>query len=170
MYWSIMASAAAQDDLYAQALSDSRTTSPPYVLITIVDGVSGEERTLCTTANHLLVAIHYEHGLAYDAESIRRANEIALANSSHRFTFSNPEARANIPVRYTAEELRQAKALYAPYGKDELQAILSAPLSRESPRQRIRSFLPGAALGCALLERGLLPYQADIGHAVYLKP
>jgi hypothetical protein len=76
------------------------------VLITVVDGNTGQASTGCTLAPFLLGAIHREYGFAYDMDSIAKAVDIALHSPDHRYVFKKPEALAN--VRFNEWESSQA--------------------------------------------------------------
>ena len=51
-------------DLFEEALGN-QTSAPSFVLITVIDGKSGEGRQVCTEAPFLLGALHRELGLGY---------------------------------------------------------------------------------------------------------
>jgi hypothetical protein len=65
--------------------------------VTIVNNNSGEAHTECLPAPFLLGAIHKEYDLSYDAGSIEKVIQIALANPSRVFHFSKQAAIDNVP-------------------------------------------------------------------------
>jgi hypothetical protein len=141
------------------------STSPSYVMISVAGGEIEPAKVVCTTANFLLGAIHREYGLGYDAADVSKAIEIALANSDHIFTFRQPTARANIPMRYSDDDLAAARKLLAPIPTDELMRQFS------SPSHEFGLAINGYnrdAIACALIERGLSPKLSDISGQVYI--
>lgn len=80
-----------------EAALEIDSSSPFFILITVVDGRTGATRTGCTLAPFLVEAIIRERGLGHSPESRARAKAIARQNTEHRFTFSTPEALRNIP-------------------------------------------------------------------------
>jgi hypothetical protein len=78
---------------FEDALSNN-STSPSYVMITVIDGRTNQARQGCTFANLLIGAIIREKGLA--PQSIEEARRIALATPGYTYTFFKPEALANI--------------------------------------------------------------------------
>lgn len=143
----------------------NRTTSPGYVMITIVDANTKVERTTCTTANLLAGALHLETGLASNAEGQRQATELAISNAEHRFEFSSEAALRNIPIAFSPEELEQVRARFARLSTEELRAQFGA-----KPWGALRNAFPDrhyrGAVACVLIERGLSPYMGDRTGAV----
>ena len=105
------------------------STSPYVVRITVVNDRTGEASTVCVDANLLSGAIYLENGGSFEhydlpvtkegffdftkqprrestpeaierAKKLVEARKIAVANSSHVFHFSNPEALKNISRHY----------------------------------------------------------------------
>ncbi len=77
------------------AAVDNISSAPSFVLITIIDARKNEVRTACVTAPLLLAAIDIERGVKIGTD-LRETRRIALANSAHEFSFSKPEALANL--------------------------------------------------------------------------
>jgi hypothetical protein len=75
-----------------EAAIRNRSTASSVILLTVVDDRTGQSRTGCAFASFLLDAIGKETGAAMD-----KVTDIALANPTHEFHFSRPEALANIP-------------------------------------------------------------------------
>lgn len=142
------------------------SSSPAWVLISIIDNETGEARPVCATANLVLGAIHLEYGLGYSAGEWQKGVEIALKAEDHAFRFRQPAALANIPVRYSETELAAARAFLAPFSQDELKSKFASlyPQSRLDTRGYSRD-----AIACALIKRGLSPRTADITGQVYIQ-
>jgi len=130
---------------FEQAIRD-RSTSPFFILFTIVDDRTGMARESCATANLFLGAIHREYGLAYDKDSLSKATEIALSKPDHVFHFSKQEALDNLSG-YSEEALASARKT----------------LDGLNENQIVGSFFQNKAIGCALAERGLSAREGDRG-------
>jgi hypothetical protein len=140
---------------FAAAIHDN-STSPVYVLITVVNDATGEARTGCNTANLLLGAIHMEYGLAYDAAAVANAQNMALTNTSHVFHFSKPEALANVAFRYSPDDMAAARRLIEPLNDQQLREGFS-----DRGELQVSSLAVQDARACALIERGLWVRMAD---------
>ena len=140
---------------FSAAIRDN-STSPVYVLITVVDDTTGQARTGCNTANLLLGAIHMEYGLTYDAAAVANAQNMALANPSHVFHFSKPEALTNIAFRYSPHDMEVARQLIQPLNDQQLREGFS-----DRGELQVSSFAVQDARACALIERGLWVRMAD---------
>lgn len=144
------------------------TTSPSYVMITIVNANTGEEHLTCTTANFFSGAIQKEFGLEFDAQGLKKAEALALSNKEHRFIFSNEEAWRNIPDVFSDQELADVRERFSSLSNAELRRQIGdipREIWRDYPaRQRYKN-----ATACFLIERGLSPYRADITGGVSVK-
>ena len=135
---------------FSAAIRDN-STSPFYVLITVVDDTTGQARTDCNTANLLLGAIHIEYGFTYDAAAIANAQNTALANTSHVFHFSKPEALANVAFRYSPHDMEVARQLIQPLTDEQLRKAFSL----RGELAETNSYAERDARACALVEHGL---------------
>ena len=139
-----------------QAAIRDDSTSPVYVLITVVDDITGQSRTGCTTGNLLLGAIHRQYSLAYDMAGIANAQNMALTNTSHVFHFSMPEALANVAFRYSPGDMEAARTLVHSMSDQQLRQGLGPRGELRSSSEPVRD-----ARACALVERGLWIRMAD---------
>jgi hypothetical protein len=73
-----------------------------------VNDNTGETQTECMPANLLRGAIHREYNLDFDAASIEKVIQIALANSSRVFHFSKQSAIDNIPSKKGMKNYQEA--------------------------------------------------------------
>jgi hypothetical protein len=149
------------------------STAPLYVLITLVDDKSKSARSVCTTANLLLGAIHREYNLEYDEAGHARAEEIAVSNTTHVFKFSKPDALANIPVHYSPSDLASVRAKLAPLTLSQLREGFSSlghlhSIYRLENRERHEAYRDATA--CVLIERGLSPGMGDRSDQLWLAP
>lgn len=164
---SAFAAAPVQSPASYEAAIRNETTSPGYVMVTIVDANTNVERTTCTTANFLRGALHNQYGLPYDADGRRQVTELALTNTAHRFTFSAEAALRNIPIAFSAEEQEAVRARFAPLSIEELRAGFRfrpwGELHGTFPDRRYRD-----PVACVLIERGLSPFMADRTGAIGL--
>ncbi|MFJ2988349.1 hypothetical protein ACIPF8_10810 [Collimonas sp. NPDC087041] len=150
---------------YEAAIHNS-STSPSYVLITVVDARTESAQSTCTTANLLIGAIHKEYGLGYDTEGFSKSDVIALSNQTHVFRFTKQDALNNIPFTYSNGDLAAARAFLAPFSVAELKDKFSSLYS--SQRLALNDFSRDA-IACALIERGLSPKMADMSGQVFVQ-
>lgn len=143
------------------------TTAPRYVLITVVDANTGAERTGCITANFLAGAMSFESGKQDLFIETQGAEKAAMANTAHRFVFSNARALANLQFRYTADELALARVRLAPLTDDQLRDRHTFGAEGQLyDTQKTRSVRDATA--CALIDRGLSPGVADMTGGLYI--
>jgi hypothetical protein len=142
------------------------STSPAYVLIEVGDGGSAPPRSLCTTANFLLGAIHREYGLGAAPAEAEKAVRIAREHADHVFRFERQAALDNIRIRYTEADLAAARALLAPLSDDEVKAKFSSLFAKD--RLPTKGYASDA-IACALIERGFAPKMADLSGQVYIE-
>jgi hypothetical protein len=91
---------------YKKAVNNE-STFQYFLVIHVTDLNTGLTREICTKGNFLAGAIHREYGLDYDANSIRRAERIALNNRTRTFQFKNTEAIQNLGLgRYSMDDLK----------------------------------------------------------------
>lgn len=154
-----MATEHVQSTASYEAAIGNLSTAPSYVMVTIADANTGLERQTCTTANFLAGAIHFEYGLGYDHAGLKRATELALSNTSHRFVFTKQAALNNVSIEFTPQDLQDVRTWLAPVSNQELMAGAHPWTDRDTPYagRRYRS-----AVACVLIERGLSPYMADL--------
>ena len=80
------------DEQFRAAIAYSSSSSPSFVLITVIDGNTGSRTTGCVPAWALIGAIREEKGLAGDQAGRRAIEAEALSHEDHIFTFRNPKA------------------------------------------------------------------------------
>ena len=141
---------------FAAAFHD-RSSSPVYVLITVVDDTTGQARTGCTEANFVLGAIQREYGFGSDAAADTNERNMALANTSHVFHFSKPEALANVAFRYSPHDMEVARQLIQPLNDEQLREGFT-----DRGALQTSSAATEDARACALIERGLRVRMADV--------
>ena len=161
--------ASRQSDASFAAAIKNQSTAPSYVLITEIDGNTGESRQTCVTANLLMGAIQRENELGHDAEDRMTALHIALTTPDHIFKFTKRTALENIPHDYSDEQLAQVRDALKPLTERQLldaQAREVAlgklgPMAHDSRRD---------ATACVLIERGLSPGMGDISDQIWVRP
>jgi hypothetical protein len=175
--FSFTAAASEETPLQSQASFEAavrnQSTAPPYVLITVVDARSEETRSICTTVNLLLGAIHREYGIQSDREGQVRAQQIALANKNHVFRFTTHEALANIPLYYSQDDLAFVRTDLQALSVSQLREGFSAfgklhSIYHVSPMERSRAYRDATA--CVLIERGLSPGMGCRSGRLWLAP
>jgi len=120
-------------ELFENAIAN-KSTSPSFVLITVVDATSGQEHVVCTEAPLLLGALHREYGLGYTAEADGDIDRMALSNSTRVFTFSERKALLNVQPRYTDQMLKDVRSQLADLSDDDLRGGFGWP---DGPLHRI---------------------------------
>lgn len=167
---------AAQDQAHYQRAISDNSTSPYFVLVTIVDDTTGKAVTGCVSANFLRGAIFRELGGDWgppeDAEKrlaarivMKKADGMALNSTDHVFHFSKPAALANVQLQYTEDELAEARKAVKALG---LPAMALPSTSRE--RRSLGTLRGSAALACAIIEQGGSARRADITSEIYAEP
>ncbi|MGR6330653.1 hypothetical protein ACU5AX_16445 [Sphingomonas sp. XXL09] len=80
-----------QEDKQFRAAFENNSTSPSFIMITVVEGQSGITKTGCITPATLTHAIEIERELQPDYSLRGLSAEVALAAPDHRFYFQKPE-------------------------------------------------------------------------------
>ena len=169
----LMQSASAQQTSasFAAAFAN-RSTSPRYVLITIINDKTGSQQTICTLATFFDGAIHYQYHLPYTAEGERKSRKIALTSSGRTYHFSQSNALRNLRIRYTPQILIQVRSQLKNVSTSTLVKGLSHSGKMNEIYTKQKSFGMFAAyrdaLAYVLIERGLQPEQADMTGGLYL--
>jgi hypothetical protein len=84
-------------EIFEKAIRN-RSTHTYIIFATIINDRTGETHSACIAAPLLRGAIHREFDLKYDAPSMEKVVEIALANQTREFHFSKQAAIDNIPL------------------------------------------------------------------------
>jgi hypothetical protein len=150
------------EGMYRKAIRDNESTSSLYLLFTLHDAKTGEDRVVCTLSTGLLGAIHFERNLDFDTASQEKAVAMALSQP-HRFSFSNKKAIYTVEPRYSEAMLADFRRRLSKMSRSQIVAALEGyeldKLYRTGPTSRWDN--QHAALAHALLERGILVGQAD---------
>ena len=139
---------------------ENLSTAPHYVLVSIRDEATGEQRLLCTEGAGLVFAILIEHRLEPNRQGMLQAIAIAAAQPDRVFSFANPDAR--IEAFYGETELSPVRERLSLRSDAELRAQLRGgryPFS--SPMERL-------LIAHVLLERGILVGRQDYAGGLYL--
>lgn len=153
----------AQESKNFESALRNDSTSPSYVMISVIDAKATSMRTVCTIASVLLGAIHREYDLPYDLQGRAKAVEIALSIPTHVFRFTKQTAIDNIPVT-SAADVDAARAAFSSLSDVELKTMFSSLDSRRPAN------LSRDATACVLIERGFSPRMADRSAQVYVEP
>jgi hypothetical protein len=138
--------------MFRNALAN-HSTAPDYVLVKITGSEGKSERTVCTTANLFLGAIHLEYGLSYTEADEKRAIDIALQQPERSFTFHNKKAIDNLVDHETPEALADVrKQFVAKKDSDLFDHDFIDSLSKPSTADHVAY---RDAVAHALLERGI---------------
>jgi hypothetical protein len=156
------------DGMFRDALANI-STSPDYVLIKVKSPEGQDERTVCTTANLFLGAIHLEYGLGYTEADQKRAFDIALHQPDRLFTFRKKEAIDNLADHETPEALADVRKQFAGkkdsdlFSRDFINSLTSKPsnASHNAYRDAVAHALLERGIGCRMgdLADNLFPHQ-----------
>ena len=130
------------------------STAPNYIVITIVNGNTGQQESVCMEAEALLTALYIEHNL-----KLAEATAFALAQPAWIFTFSNTNALGFVERAYSDQILQEARDFLAEMSVDEINI---ATLDQKSMFYEFCAREPGAfgmrfpAVAHVLTERGIL--------------
>lgn len=146
-----------------QAAMQGATTSPFYVMFTVIDAQSAQRRTVCTTPTGLGAAVHREQDLKQGGNVHDRPRDLVLSNKSRVFRFHEQSLEQN---RINTEEGLQAarkslEGLSAKEIKDRFGLMGRSRVFYDRPTQ--------SAFACALIERGFSPRMADMTSDLYIE-
>ena len=148
------------------------STSPSYVLVTIINDNTGTRQTICTGANFLLGAIHYQYHIPYTREGEQEGKRVALASKDRTYHFSKADALKNFRVGYTPRILAQVRRRLKNVTTSDLVKGMGYNgkfLAIYEKYQKFSDFVAHRdALAYVLLERGLQPVQGDMSGGVFL--
>ena len=141
----------------------SESTSPYFVLVTIVDDRTGVSWQVCTKAEALVGAMMTEWQWSYENNARRRAAQRIIANATRTYHLSNPKALANVAPRYTEAQLATVRERLKSYSTAELVKLFG-PCGKDNAYWKrgepLDPFTHAAAH--VLAERGLSVRMADI--------
>ena len=165
-----VAASSYSESMYRRAILDGDSTSPLYLLFTLRDAKTGNERVVCALGSGLVGAIHYERRLDFDAASHKKAKAIALSRP-HRFSFTNPEAIRTVEPHYSEAKLAEYRSRFAKMSRAQLIAAVGQnELSRLcKDRSALKWHACQAALAHVLLERGILVASADRAGSLFVE-
>ncbi len=163
-------------DYFADALYNE-STSPSYILITVINVKTGTRQTICTQAPFLLGAINREYHIPYTKSGIQKTIAIALASKDHTYRFSQADALKNVRPGYTPQILAQVQKRVRNISTPDLVKGLSYNRVLNSDgtlhdiyRKSGKWYAYRDALAYVLLERGLHAKVADITGSLRLVP
>ena len=154
IFTQLLAHAGSYSEAMFYAALTNTSTEADYVLIKVRGPGDQTERTVCTTANLLLGAIHREYDLGYAEADERRALEIALKQPGRSFAFHKRAAISNLADHETPEALADVRRQFE--GKKDsglLDREFIQSITNKRPDTRHRAYRDAAAH--ALLERGI---------------
>jgi len=159
------------NDPFVQAI-ENRSTSPSYILITVVDDNTNAKRVVCTVAPFLLGAIQRERQISYDDAASSKVMRIALTQKDRIFHFTRAEALKNIAPRYDEKILAEMRAALENFPDAEVANGFRQDgkgldkLYREKPAEQRSAYRD--AIAHVLMERGFWPGLGDLTGAIYI--
>ena len=148
-------------DVFAKAIANS-STSPSYVLITVINDKTGSRQTLCTVAPFLLGAIGDQYHIPFTDGGMRKIKAIALASKDRTYHFSQERALNNLRPNYTPQVLAQVRSRLKSVSTPDLIKGLQGSMRNHVYTRSKFWWCNRDALAYVLLERGLQPVQDDI--------
>ena len=130
------------------------STAPNYILITVVNGNTGQQESVCMEAEFLLAALNIEHNL-----KLAEATAFALAQPDRTYKFFDANALARVERAYSDQILQEARDFLAKMTVNEIKA---ATIDQNSKFYEFCAREPGAfgkrfpAIAHVLSERGIL--------------
>lgn len=104
------------DAQFERALRN-RSTSMPFVLVTVVNGNTGARQDVCVRAEEVVSAIQTERGLGEEDAIV-----FALAQSDRTFKFSNEDVLKRMVREYSDQTLQEARSFLAKMTNEEVEA------------------------------------------------
>ena len=161
------------------AVSGSMSLSPLYVLITLRDSKTHQEREVCTLASYLEGAITTEYHLDVLKDE-RRAYDVAMSAPNRVFEFRNRKARQNVAPAYTPQQLEEVRYLLRGRSRARLRREAEADPFKEPNQQSYVTKIYRRDIGTkfwssdaymdavahVLLEHGVLVGNAHIGGSI----
>jgi hypothetical protein len=112
-----------EDSMYKKAILDG-STAPYFVLVCVVNDLTGSSDTVCTEAPFLLGALHIEYHIAYSDSGEILCEKLAISNTKRVFHFKNCDALNNISMRYDNSILAIVRKELSKLSKAELSEQL----------------------------------------------
>ena len=131
------------DQMFTDAVNNRETTSPPFVLVTIVDGSTGKEKTGCTEVSALAAAISLQKGWTRDnpRPDDEEVNEMLENTPGRRFVFLQTRWLAGSGY-YAMERNEKACALLR-HGIPAFRADLTGQTVAGTPGHALGPTTPG---------------------------
>ena len=148
------------DSMFRRGIEEL-STSPIYVLVSVRDEATGEERVVCTEGHGLLVSIAIENGLDLSKRDWwLEAQALAMSQPGRVFSFANQDAQ--LRASYGEAELARVR--------DRLSSKSDAELRQEirGGRYRTNSYAEQIIVAHVLLARGILVGRQDYAGGLYL--
>jgi hypothetical protein len=153
LFASLIAHAGSYSQSMFRAALTNSSTAPDYVLIQVHGPGDQPERTVCTTANLFLGAIHREFDLGYSEADEKRALEIALKQPERSFIFRKKAAIDNLADYETPESLVDVRRQFA--GKKDSELLDREFINSIANTSRASHKAYRDAVAHVLLERGI---------------
>lgn len=162
------------DASWAQSHADfvaavrNNSTAPSFVKIQITDLNTGATYTACVPASALRGAVHAEQGEPSSREGRRKVFDLIVTNTSHDFGFRTREVLDNFFERPKPEDIQEAGRLLDGTDLPIADFLKSEPAYAFYKINQARRSGRGAALACALIDRGYMPYSHSMNGSILI--
>lgn len=162
------------DASWAQSHADfvaavrNNSTAPSFVKIQVTDLNTGATYTTCTLANFLRGALHSETGEPYSREGRRRIFDLIVTNTSHDFGFRTRKALENLSDQPKPEDIQEAGRLLDGADLPMADFLVSEPAYAFYKKDQPFGSARDAALACALIDRGYMPYSHSMNGSILI--
>jgi hypothetical protein len=113
-------------ELFARAIAN-HTSSPSYVLVTVVSGAMQRRVTVCIPAPALLIAIRDELGLHDDAGGNAKAEQFAMEREQAVFHFGTRKAWKRAAPAYDQDVLQDVEERVKGLSTEQLRDGVAQP-------------------------------------------
>jgi hypothetical protein len=151
-----IAAQSSQDSSFTKAILD-RSTSPYFILITVINDSTNSSELITTEAPFLLGAIHIEYSIPYSESGSTEVEKIALSNTSHVFHFKRSASLKNIGMFYNNQILSEVKKKLDALTRDNLLEQI------RNPKSELHKIYQGRGKGA------YIPYRNAVAHVLLEK-
>ena len=159
-------------DRFARAVKN-QSSAPSYLMATIVNDTTGENKRVCIEGVQLFEAVRKENQLGRGREDWNKTTRLILDNSARIYHFTDKDAWEQVQPRYSPQMLAAVEEQFRPLSTVELAERFSYTKTRgfikiDDKKSAKEVFDYCAAAAYVLTERGLLAGRGDAGNSLYV--
>ena len=106
-------------DRYERAIKH-QASAPYYLMVTVVNDTTGEQKTVCLEGPQLFDAVRIENNLGHGRKDWNKTQQLLLGNAAHTFHFTNTAAWNRVQPRYSAQTLSAVAEEFRSFATIEL--------------------------------------------------